>query len=743
MGARGDASVDYSFLNGLISDGGGDLFAPYALLADSNGLFRLLSTLWVILQVAIGLGFVIFIHELGHFLAAKTFGVRCDKFYVGFDVPISIGPIHLPRTLAKFQWGETEYGIGIIPLGGYVKMLGQDDDPRQAEEEAARIRLGEGEDAPLDPRSYPAKPVWQRMIIISAGVIMNLVSAVFLAAIAYAIGVPNTPAITGATFGGGPAWEAGIQVGDQIVRVGDMDHDDPYLSYNDFRTQVVMHGFRTKGQPVPMTILRGKQRLELQVRPTLDYDRRRMAYLVGLLGPLTTQLGAPVWMDGSFLASVQPDLKPGDIVVEVDGDALPVDPRFDKILGHELTSRLQAKWDQPVQVVVERRPQEASGNTAAQRITVDLPPVPVNTLGLQFAVGPIRAIQAGSRAEQAGLQVGDVIEAVNGQSVENALELPAIVGRLAGQSITFSVRRSGDRPSGNTNSDGADNQILEIPLQAPANARFDPVSSLAGRLTLGGIGVAYDVSPVITGVDDASGLSESDIRPGDQLAQIQWVLSDEEREKFAGQVADSDLEPLPIDEQFTVANLHSFLQSIPAGSTLRVNVRRSDGTVSDPVELKSFPAEGWFWHQRGIKLTELMAVRQVDGIAPAMVLGFEETKRRFNEVLSFLGLLVTGKVGIKGVGGPVGIAQVAASEASFGVTRLLLFLTLLSANLAILNFLPIPALDGGHMIFLLAEAIRGKPVDEQLQMRLTMLGVLCLLALMAVVILQDILRLVT
>jgi regulator of sigma E protease len=66
-----------------------------------------------------------------------------------------------------------------------------------------------------------------------------------------------------------------------------------------------------------------------------------------------------------------------------------------------------------------------------------------------------------------------------------------------------------------------------------------------------------------------------------------------------------------------------------------------------------------------------------------------------------------------------------------------MFLTMLSANLAVLNFLPIPALDGGHMVFLLAEWIRGKPVDEQWQARLTIAGVLCLLALMAFVILND------
>jgi len=79
---------------------------------------------WVILLVAGGLGFVIFVHELGHFLVAKACGVKCEKFYLGFDV----GGLKL----CSFKWGETEYGIGALPLGGYVKMLGQDDNPAAA-----------------------------------------------------------------------------------------------------------------------------------------------------------------------------------------------------------------------------------------------------------------------------------------------------------------------------------------------------------------------------------------------------------------------------------------------------------------------------------------------------------------------------------------------------------------------------------------------------------------------------------
>src|SRR5262249_6333706 len=124
------------------------------ILAATTGEPGLASWLtWrviALLGVGAGLTFVIFVHELGHFLVAKACGVKCEKFYVGFDffefrIPFTNWKI--PRSLFKVQWGETEYGIGSLPLGGYVKMLGQDDDPRNAEAEAARIRAAQP-DAP-------------------------------------------------------------------------------------------------------------------------------------------------------------------------------------------------------------------------------------------------------------------------------------------------------------------------------------------------------------------------------------------------------------------------------------------------------------------------------------------------------------------------------------------------------------------------------------------------------------------
>ena len=102
-----------------------------------------------ILKVALGLGFVIFIHELGHFLLAKWNGVKVEKFSIGF------GP-----TLFGFHRGETEYVLAAIPLGGFVKMLGEG-----PEDQANKS---------TDPRAYPNKSVWARMAIISAGVIMNV-----------------------------------------------------------------------------------------------------------------------------------------------------------------------------------------------------------------------------------------------------------------------------------------------------------------------------------------------------------------------------------------------------------------------------------------------------------------------------------------------------------------------------------------------------------------------------------------
>src|SRR4029079_7413852 len=195
------------------------------LLLAATSLSELGNWIVVILEVAFALGIVIFVHELGHFAVAKWCGVKCEKFYLGFDI--------YGLKLAKFRWGETEYGIGILPLGGYVKMLGQDDNPSRAAEERRRSQIPIGTDvagsemAPdpnagytLDPRSYMAQSVPKRMAIISAGVIMNVIFALVAAAVAYGLGVKEVPCIVRGVVPGGAAWQENLEPGDVIKRIG-------------------------------------------------------------------------------------------------------------------------------------------------------------------------------------------------------------------------------------------------------------------------------------------------------------------------------------------------------------------------------------------------------------------------------------------------------------------------------------------------------------------------------------------
>jgi regulator of sigma E protease len=721
-------------------------FADYLpiLLGETPFLESLVARVWNILQVALGLGFVIFVHELGHFLAAKTFGVRCDKFYVGFDVPISIGPIKFPRTLGKFQWGETEYGIGIIPLGGYVKMLGQDDDPRQAEAEAERVRAGgDGEQTPLDPRSYTAKKVWQRMIIISAGVVMNLIFAVILAAVAFWFGVPYTPTVVGGTYAGGPAWEAGLEAGDQIVGFDSMSEDDPKLRYQDFSTGVIIRGLDKQAAPMNMALLRDGQRVETTVTPTADYSDKEF-YLIGVTAQLTPVIGAEPYAENSYVANAKPDLKAGDVITAVNGEELPVDKRFDEVLGTELTSRFQANWRDQVTLTIERPAPivDRESPPAPSVLNVDIPAVPVKSLGIGFAVGPVTAIQKDSIAEKAGIRVGDIIEEINGTKVIDAFRLPDMAAQLAGQEVKLKLRRGEPtaEPKDDSKADspsGASFETLEVSFEAPKQASFEPIAPVAGRLSLGGVGVAFDALPKISSVSTAVA-EKAGFAVGDLLTQYQWSATKEEKNKHSKRFSNAAFEPQVLDEAINVAGLFEFLQLIPEGSQVKLSTQREGKTREATLPLAN--ADDWFWHLRGVALTQLKQIHEADSVSDAAALGLWETKRRFSDVLNFLRLLVSGKIGASGLGGPLAIAQAASSEASNGVSRLLIFLTLLSANLAILNFLPIPALDGGHMLFLTAEAIRGKPINEALQVRLTMLGVLSLLGLMAFVIVNDILR---
>jgi regulator of sigma E protease len=163
---------------------------------------QLFSILHTVFDMAIVLGFLILIHEFGHYAAAKYFGVRVEVFSIGFG-----------KRLLGFTRGDTDYRISAIPLGGYVKMSGEN--PM--------------DDRSDDPGEFLNHPRWQRFIVAIAGPTMNIMLAIVLLTCVYMVhyeylAVADEPAVVGWVNPNTPAEKAGIQIGDRIVRVDGIEN---------------------------------------------------------------------------------------------------------------------------------------------------------------------------------------------------------------------------------------------------------------------------------------------------------------------------------------------------------------------------------------------------------------------------------------------------------------------------------------------------------------------------------------
>jgi regulator of sigma E protease len=674
--------------------------------------------LWIILEVSVGLGAVIFVHELGHFLVAKACGVNCEKFFIGFD----IGGIKLSR-----KWGETEYGIGILPLGGYVKMLGQDDNPAKIAEEMERARVRTEDQADdgtpgddqyqLDPGSYLAKSVPQRMAIISAGVVMNVIFAFIFAMVAYGMGVKYLPCIISEVVPGSPAWQADLQVGDKIVRIGDVDKP----RFRDLQSDISL-GDPTRGVPIEVRRAGVGTALSFTIHP----DRSSGLPTIGVVSPRSLTLFADnPTVPGSPAAQCDPPLAGGDRITAIDGQPITT--------YRELVCHLAAQREKPVELTVlrDQKPRGADGTrgSAATDITVRIAPNPVKCLGLIMQYGPIQAIQADSPAAVAGVKPGDTIRAIDGQDPGDPLTLAQRLRRRA--SSGGSVRLTLARP-------GADDATESLELEVPLRSRcaFEPADRLGAPVAISSLGIAYDVISRVQAVVPDSPAAQQDIVAGDAIVQAQFIAAPNDTSVQAKLLTDSP--PIALDkEQPNWPAMMELLQALPPGATIRLTVQ-STSTASREVNLTPVDSAEWFNPDRGLVTGPLEEIRKAGSLGEAFVLGARETQDALLMVYRFLKRLIDRQISPRMMGGPVTIARVAGHSASAGLATLLIFLTMLSANLAVINFLPIPLLDGGHMVLLIVEGILRRPVSEKIVVALHTIGFVFIISLMLFVLALDV-----
>ena len=680
-------------------------------------------------QVVLGLGAVIFVHELGHFLVAKACGVKCEKFYVGFDFfDIKIGDrVLIPRALVKWTWGETEYGIGIIPLGGYVKMLGQDDNPGNIEKEIQRSQLEEAQQATqgtasstevtdyaqahgmidrdkIDPRSYLAKSVPQRMAIISAGVVFNIIFAIIFAAIAFRSSVNYEPPVVGNVIPGGPAWQADL-TGARITRIGDKKVEG-YFTYINMAEEIAFSG----GKALELEYLPANSTVPqtTEVTPQKGLIKQLDLPLTGVQQAMTPKVGVNLSTDLSTLAgnpafTATPSFEKNDVIFQLNDATIES--------GYDLRQYLARHADATVDFHVRRGEDD-------QQVTIPVDPNPRRELGFTMKWLEIAAIQNDSPGAKAGFQIGDMILKIDGQERGDLFSLDqrmTMIARDNPRPVEFLVQR-GDE---------------QIKLTAePRLPRVIPTVDSGRPVAIDTLGLAIQISREI----ETSALDS--LEPGDVITEVEFLLSPEQREDIAYEnLVAEPLFDLESGEQ-TWAGIYSLMQMQPAGSKLNLGIQRGDKNES--LEITSFPSEEFYLHTRGIVLSRLQNTYTSPTWSDAILVGSYQTWYDASRVWKFLKKLVARQISASNLGGPGTIAMAATSEASEGTSRLLLFLTLLSANLAIVNFLPIPVLDGGHMLFLAYEGLFRRPVSERAQIVLTYAGLIFILGLMLFVISLDI-----
>ncbi len=675
-----------------------------------------------IAKVVLALGLVIFIHELGHFLAAKWCGVYVQTFSIGFGGPF-LG-------FCSAKWGETTYKIGWIPLGGYVKMMGEGE---------------ENEENADDPRSYKNKKVWQRMVIISAGVVMNM----FLALVCYLFvymthGEDRNPGVVGSVGPGGPAWKKGLRPGAFIREIG--DRQNPY--YDELQRVVMRSG---KEKPVHIVYDTYDtagivKHFDTEITPARGDDILAPMLLVrsASVPVFIRKIGnikAPV-LPHSPAASADPPLDFGDrVIAATDPDhrdqvtPLRQDPRHpdSKSLDfYDLEDRLQRLMGRKIVLRVQR-----AGTPTPIDVTV--PPAFSRTLGVRMLMGPVVAIRENSPAAEAGLkegkEAGDILDSVEVtdrdgkplrftvEPAKNSADIPLDPMRLPTQLAQWAERKP---PKWDVKltvwRQGKHKKEKEV-LSAKWDPRWERLDKGPWApefpVSIAPLGLAYMVQTKVAGIDSDSPASATDLKATDEVKSIGFTI-----EASPGKPITTSRD-LKGDDW---AYYFTFFQSEADGDRVtEVTLTLSDGRK---VTLAPRDDPTWPLVERGLIFDAEKRTMKADGVVEALTMSADRVATKMATIYENLLGMVRGKLSVRAISGPITIAKHSFDLAGRDTFEFILFIALININLAVVNFLPIPVLDGGHMVFLGYEALRGKPPSERWRFILTIMGLVVVLALM-------------
>ena len=681
------------------------------------------STALRILAVLLGFGGIIMIHEFGHFIVAKLGGIKVEAFSIGFP-PVILGirklkkgwKIRLMPKIGEEQIveegdNETEYQIGLFPVGGFVKMLGQSDSGAA--------------DASDDPRSYANRPIWIRICVVSAGVVFNAIGAIIIFMVLFMNGIDLKPAVVGRVIPNSPAYDVGLEEGDKIVEVNGE-------RFVDFESVILAPALSEPGEPISFIVghVDGTEEEFEVIAEKRDGDPSNLRYTG--ISPATTLEVSPFIKDSKDIKKLYDNtgLRPGDVVKTLNDQAVQTPLDYAKLESQtfqkEVSLRVLRQWppDSEQQTMVDVSFPVWVGPTVdnfrnAEDLAHFCSLVPRLKVSAVSQPGRFQRLVKWLRASVLRrtprkfiselLQEDDVLLKIGKIEYPNYKQLREVTTEYKDKNLPITVLRK--------NGQGAEEKLDLI---------VHPKSSLGSKRVTVGFAPELDMNnPVVAQVVSTSGQAAiSDIPVGATIVAVD------------GQ---------PVSSFYEIANLLLKNKGQKVSVDYRLN-GKAGGTAVEISEYEPVHAQASIVAKTSsliikIPFEDLTHEFRASNPIEATQMGLKKAWQFVWRSYVTLGRLFQRSVPVSALSGPVGIISMTYQVAGTTPSHYLYFLGLISSCLAVMNLLPLPVLDGGHIVILLIEKISGKPINERLLAGAMYIGMALLLGLVLVITFYDLRRL--